>query len=248
MKAELDCNQEPPRASLKVTGEAKSDSSMAAPDPLRDLNHAVDRDEAALVQCICEGQKELFHELIRPYERGVYFAAYSILRSQADAEEVAQEALLKAFAHLNELRSGEKFKNWLFLIVMNEARMRRRKNHQDLFEALDDEASEAEDAMFMPRQFADWRDVPSEAFEKKEIRIAVQNALDTLPAKYREIFVLRDVQHLSVTETAKVLSLSTPAVKTQLHRARLQMREQLAPIFGKRWTERLPFLKGRKPW
>ena len=221
---------------------------MAAPDPLTALNDVVDRDEAVLVECIRERQKELFHELIRPYERGIYLAAFSILHNQADAEEVAQEALLKAFVHLNELRSGEKFKSWLFLIVMNEARMRRRKNHQHLFEALGNEDSEAEEGMFMPRQFADWRDVPSEAFEKKEIRGAVQKALDGLPQKYREIFILRDVQHLSVAETAKVLSLSTPAVKTQLHRARLQMREQMTPVFGKRWSDRLPFLKGRKPW
>jgi RNA polymerase sigma-70 factor, ECF subfamily len=126
--------------------------------------------------------------------------------------------------------------------------MRRRKNHQHLFEPIDDEAGESEEGGFMPRQFADWRDVPSEAFEKKEIRIAVQKALDGLAPKYREVFILRDVQHLSVTETGKVLGLSTPAVKTQLHRARLQMREQLAPFFGKRWSDRLPFLKGRKPW
>ncbi|HVH87329.1 MAG TPA: sigma-70 family RNA polymerase sigma factor, partial [Terriglobales bacterium] len=110
----------------------------------------------------------------------------------------------------------------------------------------EDETDEGEESGFMPRQFADWRDVPSEAFDKREIRIAVQKALDSLPPKYRGIFVLRDVQHLSVTETGKVLSLSTPAVKTQLHRARLQMREQLAPVFGKRWSDRLPFLKGRK--
>jgi len=221
---------------------------MAAPDPLTALNDTVERNAAALVQRIREGQKELFHELIRPYERGIYLAAFSILQNQADAEEVAQEALLKAFAHLNELRSGEKFKSWLFLIVMNEARMRRRKNHQHLFEPIDDEANERDEAAFMPRQFSDWRDVPSEAFEKKEIRIAVQKALDSLSAKYREIFILRDVQHLSVAETAKVLGLSMPAVKTQLHRARLHMREQLTPVFGKRWSDRLPFLKGRKPW
>jgi RNA polymerase sigma-70 factor, ECF subfamily len=221
---------------------------MATPDPSTILGDVADRDEAALVRCIREGRKELFHELIRPYERGIYLAAFSILHNQADAEEVAQEALLKAFVHLSELRSGEKFKSWLFLIVMNEARMRRRKNHQHLFDALDDKASETEDGMFMPHQFADWRDVPSEVFEKKEIRIAVQKALVSLPPKYQEIFILRDVQHLSVAETGKVLGLSTPAVKTQLHRARLQMREQLAPLFGKRWTERLFFLKGKKPW
>ena len=100
----------------------------------------------------------------------------------------------------------------------------------------------------MPRQFSDWREVPSEVFDKKEIRIAVQRAMDSLPEKYREVFVLRDIQHLSVAETAKILGLSTSAVKTKLHRARLQIREQLAPVFQRRWSERLPFLKGRNPW
>jgi RNA polymerase sigma-70 factor (ECF subfamily) len=220
---------------------------MAAPNPLPALNNAVERDESDLIRSICRGQKDLFHELIRPYERGIYLAAFSVLHNQADAEEAVQEALLKAFAHLHELRSDEKFKSWLFLIAVNEARMRRRKNHQQLFEPIDDEPNESKEG-FMPRQFADWRDVPSEVFEKKEIRIAVQKALNSLPPKYRGIFILRDVQHLSVAETATVLGLSTPAVKTQLHRARLQMREQLAPVFGKRWSDRLPFLKGRKPW
>ena len=105
-----------------------------------------------------------------------------------------------------------------------------------------------EEGEFMPRQFADWREIPSDLVERKEIKAAVRSALDTLPEKYREVFVLRDMQHLTVTETAAVLGLTVPAVKTQLHRARLQMREQLAPIFGKRWTERLPFWKGKKPW
>lgn len=102
--------------------------------------------------------------------------------------------------------------------------------------------------MFKPRQFADWRDVPSEIVEKKDVRVAVRKALETLPQKYREVFVLRDMQGLSVGETARILEISAPAVKTQLHRARLQMREQLAPLFGKSWAERLPFFKGKKTW
>jgi RNA polymerase sigma-70 factor (ECF subfamily) len=105
-----------------------------------------------------------------------------------------------------------------------------------------------EEDEFRPRQFADWREIPSDILERKEIREAVQNALSSLPEKYREVFVLRDMLHLSVAETARVLGLTMPAVKTQSHRARLQMREQLAPVFGKRWIERLPFWKGENPW
>jgi RNA polymerase sigma-70 factor (ECF subfamily) len=209
-----------------------------------DIDEQFIRDEAALI----EGENELFHELIQPYERNVYLSAYSILRNPSDAEEVAQEALLKAFSHLDQLRSTNKFKAWLLLIAVNEAKMRRRKQHQHLYESLEEQTMETEESEFMPRQFADWREIPSEILERREIRTAVQNALSSLPEKYRDVFILRDMQHLSVTETAQVLRLTIPAVKTQLHRARLQMREQLAPVFGKRWIERLPFWKGKNPW
>jgi RNA polymerase sigma-70 factor, ECF subfamily len=221
---------------------------MAAPNPLSHADSSVERDEAALIRDVRAGQKELFYELIQPYERGVYLAAFSIVHHQADAEEVAQEAFLKAFEHLDQLRSDEKFKNWLLLIAINEARARRRKDHRNLYESIDQETVDADDGGFMPHQFADWRDVPSEAYAKTEINDGVVKAMENLPQKYREIFLLRDVEHLSVEETSKLLGVSTAAVKTQLHRARLQMREPLVPVFGKRWSDRLPFLKGRNPW
>jgi RNA polymerase sigma-70 factor, ECF subfamily len=208
----------------------------------------VTRDESALIERVRGGDKALFYELIRPYARNVYLSAYSVLHNQADTEEVVQEALLKAFTHLDQLRSTDKFKPWLLLIAVNEARMRRRKDRQHLYESLEESAMETEDGEFMPRQFADWREIPSDLVERKEIRVAVEKALETLPEKYREVFVLRDMQHLSVAETATVLELTVPAVKIQLHRARLQMREQLAPVFGKRWIDRLPFWKGKNPW
>lgn len=206
------------------------------------------RDESALIERIRGGEKALFYELIRPYERSVYLSAYSVLHNQADAEEVVQEALLKAFTHLDQLRANGKFKSWFLLIAINEARMRRRKDRQHLYESLEEQTMETEEGEFMPHQFADWREIPSDIAERKEIQAAVRSALDTLPDKYRAVFVLRDMQHLSVAETATILELTVPAVKTQLHRARLQMREQLAPVFGKRWTERLPFWKGKNPW
>ena len=203
-------------------------------------------EEAALIARITGGEKALFHELIRPYERAVYMAAYSVLRNPADAEEVAQETLLKALVNLHQLRADDKFKGWLLQIAYNEARMRLRKDHRNLYEPLEKEGNT--ETEFMPREFADWRDLPSEVLEKKEVRQAVARALLTLSDKYRQVFVLRDVEHLSVEETARVLGISKPAVKTQLLRARLQMRELLAPVFRRRWSDRLLFRKGKKPW
>ncbi|HSA92355.1 MAG TPA: sigma-70 family RNA polymerase sigma factor [Terriglobales bacterium] len=206
------------------------------------------RDEAALIERIRRGERALFHELIRPYERGVYLAAYSILHNEADAEEVAQESILKALLHLGQLREEEKFKSWLLLIVVNEAKMRRRKDRQHLYESVDDPGTESEEGEFLPRQFADWREIPSESLERAEVRAAVSRALKSLPGIYREVFVLRDVEHLTVTETAQALEISEAAVKTRLHRARLQMREQLAPAFGRSWLDRVAWWRGKKPW
>lgn len=209
---------------------------------------SLERDETALIARIRAGEKRLFHELIRPYERAVYTVAYSILRSPADAEEVAQETMLKAFANLTQLRAEDKFRGWLLQIAFNEARMRRRRERKHLYESLDDSEQESDEGEFMPRQFADWRDIPSEVLDKQEIREAVAQALLELPEKYREVFILRDMEHLGVEDAARVLGLSVAAVKTRLHRARLQLRERLAPAFAKRWTDRLLFRKGASPW
>jgi RNA polymerase sigma-70 factor, ECF subfamily len=132
------------------------------------------------------------------------------------------------------------------LIAVNEAKMRRRKDRRHLYESLDDEGNKSDEGNFMPRQFADWREIPSETLERKEIREAVGKALVALPEKYREVFVLRDVEHLSVEQTAQALGISVPSVKTRLHRARLQMRETLAPAFGRRWIDRIAVWKAQR--
>ncbi len=100
----------------------------------------------------------------------------------------------------------------------------------------------------MPRDFADWREIPSEILEQHEIRETIAKALQELAPIYREIFVLRDVQQLPVAECMQILGVSEPVVKVRLHRARLMMREKLAPAFKRRWIDRLTLLKGKKPW
>jgi len=205
-------------------------------------------DEAALIERVRAGETEVFLELIRPYERSVYLLAYSVLKNQADAEETAQEAVMKAFKHLGQFRSESTFKSWLLQIAINEARMRRRKDRAHLYESTDEAIEESDEGEIMPRQFADWREVPSEELERQEVREQLNKALYDLPEKYREVFLLRDVQHLSEKEAAEMLGISASAAKMRLHRARLRLREQLTPVFKKRWSDRLPFLKGEKPW
>ncbi len=200
--------------------------------------------EVSLLERIRNGERELFQELVLSHERSVYLAALSVLKNEADEEEVAQEALLKAWTHLDQFRGESKFSTWLIRIAINEAKMRRRKDHRKhLFEPLE---REDEDGNFVPRDFADWREIPSETLERKEVRTALMRALRSLREPYREVFLLRDVQHLSVEETAQLLGISIPAVKSRLLRARLRMRDQLAPLFRLSLVDRLPFLIGRR--
>lgn len=207
--------------------------------------HEENRDRA-LIERILRGERKLFHDLVHPYERGLYLAANAVLRNHADAEDAVQEAMLKAFTHLSQLASPEKFKSWLFRIAVNEARLKRRNSHGHLFEPL--EAEDSKETEFMPRNFADWRENPVETMERTEIREAVSRALESLPEIYREIFVLRDVQELTGAECAEILGVSAEVVKVRLHRARLTIREKLAPTFKLRWYERVFPGKGRKPW
>ena len=191
--------------------------------------------ESRLIERVQNGDSEAFYELVQPYERGVYLAALSIVRNDSDAEEVAQEAILKGFKCLRRFRGESKFSTWLIQIAINEAKMKLRKNHPHLYESLQ-EGRRTEDGDYMPRDFADWREIPSEALARKELRRALRHALTTLPERYRSVLVLRDIQQLSIHETAQVLGISEGNVKTRLSRARLQMRDALAPGWTGAWN------------
>src|SRR5947209_2269693 len=206
--------------------------------------------EQRLIQRIRDGEREAFYELIRPYERRVYAAAFGLLRNQADADDCAQEAVLKAFKNIRQFRAEAKFSTWLIQIAINEARMRRRRGRADLMEPIDNPRNKDRDdgENYTPRDFADWREIPSEQLERAEVREKLAEALSSLGQIYREVFVLRDMEQLSIEETAKALGISTASVKTRLLRARLMLRDLLAPGLGGPWSSRLSFAKGAKPW
>jgi RNA polymerase sigma-70 factor (ECF subfamily) len=211
------------------------------------LEHPAQQDyEQRLIQRIRDGEHEAFYELIRPYERRVYAAALALLRNDADAEDCAQEAVLKAFKNIRQFRSEARFSTWLIQIAINEARMRRRRQRTDLMEPIEQE--QHEESSYAPREFADWREIPSEALERKEVRERLAAALGSIGEIYREVFVLRDMEQLSIDETAKALGISTASVKTRLLRARLMLRDLLAPGLGGSWSRDLSFAKGVKPW
>jgi RNA polymerase sigma-70 factor (ECF subfamily) len=202
--------------------------------------------EQELIQSVKRGQNELFYELVRPYERRVFAAALAILRNEHDAEDAAQEAMLKALANIGQFRAEARFSTWLIQITVNEALMRRRRERKVAMEGIDDRRDE--DSDYAPRDFADWREIPSEALERKEVRQRLAEALATLDRKYREVFVMRDMEHLNIQETAEALGISVASVKTRLLRARLMLRDLLAAGWEQGWFSRLPFEKGTKPW
>src|SRR5258705_8600200 len=207
------------------------------------LNSPAERfNEETLIRRVREGEHELFYELIRPYERRVYSAAFSILRNESDAEDAAQEAMLKAFKHIRQFRAEARFSTWLIQITLNEARMRKRKEHVHMMEPIVDRQDE--EGNYIPRDFADWREIPSETLERKEVREKLAEALASLGDKYREVFVLRDMHHLTIEETARALGISTASVKTRLLRARLMLRDLLAPGLDAHWSSNLSFAKG----
>ena len=185
------------------------------------------RDEAQMIAKILAGDSQLFHELIRPYEHRVYVMALSFLHNEADAEDAAQEAFLKAFRNLSSFRGEAKFGTWLVSITLNEARSRIRSRNTIKMESLDEPADDQ--GHISPALLRDWKEIPSEALERKEIRLLLEQAITGLPLIYREVFQLRDIEQLSVNEAAAALGISIAAVKVRLHRARMMLQKKLAP-------------------
>lgn len=205
------------------------------------------QDEGELIQLICGGNREHFYPLIQPYERAVYSTAFSILGNAADAEDVSQEVFLKALKNLASFRGEAKFSTWLIQIAFNEARMTLRRNRPKQYESLD-AGQEGEEGDYRPRDFADWREIPSEALARKELRESILRAVIGLKDIYRSVLILRDMRHLSVRETADLLGVSDDVVKTRLLRARLKVRDALAPGYDGGWSSEFREYKKVRLW
>lgn len=198
-----------------------------------------------LVRRVQAGEKRSFAALVHRHARTVYRVVRGIVDNPADAEEIVQEAFLKALQHVESFRGEAKFRTWLIQIAVNEARMRHRKYRPGLHDSLDDEPQNERE--YRPRELADWRPNPEEKLARKEMSLLIDRGIRALPKGYREVFLLRDVESLSNEETAAALGLTVPAVKARLLRARLMMREYMAPYCKMRWPERLLLqLQGRR--
>ena len=182
-----------------------------------------------MIARILDGEKELFHELIRPYERMVYLTVFSILKNEAEAEDGAQEAVISAYRHLTSFRGEAKFSTWLTTIAINEGRKRLRKAKTAAEESIEEEA-EGHEGDYTPAPLTDWREIPLEALERKEIREVLKAAVAELPDIYRQVLTLRDLEELNVEETAQALGINANVVKVRLHRARIMLQKRLVPF------------------
>jgi RNA polymerase sigma-70 factor, ECF subfamily len=184
--------------------------------------------EAECIRRILAGEKHLFHDLIRPCERFIYFLLLSILKNETDVEDVAQETVIKVYQNLSKFRGDSQFRTWVLSIARNEGLGRLRKIGTRREDSLDAETDE-QTGDYTPAILTSWREIPSEALEQKELGTILRNAIEGLPEIYRNVVLLRDIEEMDIRQTAAALSISEAAVKVRLHRARALLQRNLAP-------------------
>jgi RNA polymerase sigma factor, sigma-70 family len=197
-------------------------------------------DEADLVAKAKAGDADAFTDLVNQYDRRVFRMAKQITQNDEDAEDVLQETFLKAYSHLEDFQGNSKFYTWLVRIAVNEALMKLRKRRSDKTVPLDEPIDTGEDVV--AREVAVWEDNPEQRYSREEMANILDEAVQSLKPAYRTVFVLRDIEEMSIEETAEALDLSISAVKSRLLRARLQLREKLTRQFRRKGDDALAYL------
>jgi RNA polymerase sigma-70 factor (ECF subfamily) len=197
-------------------------------------------DDAALVARAQTGDQEAFAALVNAYSRKIYRLAKNITQNDEDAEDVLQDAFLKAYEHLSGFQGNSKFYTWIVRIAVNESLMKLRKRKGDRFVSLDEPVETGED--IVKREIAVWEDNPEQRYSREEIQRILDEAIDSLKPDFRTVFVLRDIEELSTEEAAEALGISVPAVKSRLLRARLALREKLTRQFKRKGDDFLGHL------
>ena len=159
----------------------------------------------------------------------VYLTLFSIVKNETEAEDAAQETVINAYRHLASFRGEAKFSTWLTTIAINEGRKKLRKSKGASEDSIEEQA-ESHEGDYTPAPLTDWREIPLEALERKELREALRVAVAELPDIYRQVFTLRDLEELNIEETAQALGINPGAVKVRLHRARMMLQKRLVPF------------------
>jgi RNA polymerase sigma-70 factor (ECF subfamily) len=197
-------------------------------------------DESDLVAKAREGDLEAFNRLIGQYDRKIFRLAKHITQNDEDAEDVLQDAFLKAYEHLGDFHGQSKFYTWLVRIAVNESLMKLRKRKTDKTVPLDEPVDTGEDTVV--REIAVWDENPEQRYSREELGQILDEAVQGLRPAFRTVFVLRDIEELSTEETAETLGISIPAVKSRLLRARLQLRERLTRFFKRKGDDVFAYL------
>jgi RNA polymerase sigma-70 factor (ECF subfamily) len=195
-----------------------------------DTNDILDED-LALVEASTNGDIAAFEELVARYDRKLLRIALRITNNLDDAQDAVQEALLKAYQKLRQFQGNSKFSTWLIRITMNECLMKLRKRKRIAQELPLDDGDYTSEAT--PLDFADWSPNPEQLYSRSELQEILRKALDGLGPRLQAVFVLRDIEGLSIIETSEALGLYPSAVKARLLRARLRLREDLSQYFKK---------------
>ena len=184
-----------------------------------------------LVQASKNGDVAAFEQLVKRYDGKLFRIAQSVTRNREDSQDVVQETFLKAYQHLGDFRGDSQFSTWLFRITVNQSLMKLRKQRAIKDVSLDEDFQGDGDKL--PLEVIDWAPNPEQLYRTSELREILIKTIEELPPILRTVFVLQDLEGLSTIQTAEALTLSQPAVKSRLWRARLQLRERLNKYFGK---------------
>jgi RNA polymerase sigma-70 factor (ECF subfamily) len=200
--------------------------------------NGVEQPDEVLVRQVLDGNTPLFELLMRRHNERIYRAARAIVRDEAEAEDVMQQAYVNAFAHLHQFNGSARFSTWLTRIAVNEALARVR--HRGRYEVFDDERAGAEPFMAQPSPGN-----PEHQAFTSELQGLLEWAIDSLPNGMREVFVLREVEGLSTMEVADCLAVSEDVVKTRLSRARAALRRLLLERTGATAPDAFRFFRPR---
>lgn len=187
------------------------------------------------IEGLKNGDREQFAKLVDAYSPSIYRLALRMLGVEQDAEDVLQITFIKALQHINEFEGRSSLATWLYRIAANEALMILRRKKPTV--SLDVEPEDADGEILQPRELADWSKLPETGLLDEESRRLLNDAVDSLPEKLKVVFLLRDIEGLSIRETGETLNLTETTVKTRLLRARLFLREKLSVYYAERIRE-----------
>lgn len=184
------------------------------------------------IEALKNGDRVEFAKLVDLYSNRIYRLALKITGNEQDAEDVLQMTFIKTLKHIHTFEGRSNLSTWLYRVASNEALMVLRRDKKEI--SIDQDNEDDSEEVSRPLELADWSALPESEFATVETNEQLNAAIAKLPVKLRSVFVLRDIESLSIRETAEALEITETAVKTRLLRARLQLRERLAEYFSEK--------------